>query len=136
MVHRELTAELSRMIPSFALMDFDPHGIEIYMVYKYGSTAMQIDVTLKSPSLFWLGLHFEDICHFNISQKSFLSLSDVDVSKAESLLKRIEDSRIKLEVESMHSLGFKLELESLSSSTLDFISSKYLPVKLLRNKWI
>ncbi|XP_046725079.1 meiotic recombination protein SPO11 isoform X2 [Silurus meridionalis] len=49
-------------IPVFALMDADPHGIEIMCIYKYGSISMAFEApTLTVSSMLWLGLLPSDI---------------------------------------------------------------------------
>ncbi|XP_038658855.1 meiotic recombination protein SPO11 isoform X4 [Scyliorhinus canicula] len=49
-------------IPVFALMDADPHGIEIMCIYKYGSMSMSFDAhSLTVPIIGWLGLLPSDI---------------------------------------------------------------------------
>ncbi|KAG9332550.1 hypothetical protein JZ751_014648, partial [Albula glossodonta] len=49
-------------IPIFALVDADPHGIEIMCIYKYGSVSMSFEAhNLTVPSVMWLGLLPSDI---------------------------------------------------------------------------
>ncbi|XP_046897164.1 meiotic recombination protein SPO11 isoform X6 [Hypomesus transpacificus] len=49
-------------IPIFALVDADPHGIEIMCIYKYGSVAMSFEAhSLTVPSVMWLGLLPSDL---------------------------------------------------------------------------
>jgi DNA topoisomerase VI subunit A len=49
-------------IPSLALMDADPHGLDILLVYKFGSQGLRHEGhMLESPNLKWLGLRFREI---------------------------------------------------------------------------
>ncbi|MFH4976037.1 hypothetical protein AB6A40_002746 [Gnathostoma spinigerum] len=44
-------------LPIFALVDSDPHGIEIAMTYKYGGIKQRAEVgNLELPDLIWIGL--------------------------------------------------------------------------------
>ncbi|XP_077942274.1 meiotic recombination protein SPO11 [Gasterosteus aculeatus] len=52
-------------VPVFALVDADPHGIEIMCIYKYGSVAMAFEAhSLTVPSVMWLGLLPSDLQRF------------------------------------------------------------------------
>ncbi|XP_062871399.1 meiotic recombination protein SPO11 isoform X3 [Trichomycterus rosablanca] len=52
-------------IPVFALVDADPHGIEIMCIYKYGSVSMAFEAAnLTVSSMLWLGLLPSDIESF------------------------------------------------------------------------
>ncbi|CAG8462382.1 9350_t:CDS:10 [Ambispora gerdemannii] len=47
--------------PILGLFDNDPYGVEIFFVYKFGSTSMSFDnENLATPNLRWLGLHCSD----------------------------------------------------------------------------
>ncbi|KAJ3586716.1 hypothetical protein NHX12_013110 [Muraenolepis orangiensis] len=55
-------------IPIFALVDADPHGMEIMCIYKYGSVAMSFEAhRLTVPSVLWLGLLPSDLQRFGLS---------------------------------------------------------------------
>ncbi|XP_070824615.1 meiotic recombination protein SPO11 [Chaetodon trifascialis] len=60
-------------IPIFALVDADPHGIEIMCIYKYGSVAMSFEAhSLTVPSVMWLGLLPSDLQRFGLNIRYFL----------------------------------------------------------------
>ncbi|CAG8496195.1 9790_t:CDS:10 [Ambispora leptoticha] len=54
--------------PILGLFDNDPYGVEIFSVYKFGSTSMSFDnENLATPNLRWLGLHYSDCRRHEIS---------------------------------------------------------------------
>ncbi|SPO06106.1 uncharacterized protein DNG_08795 [Cephalotrichum gorgonifer] len=48
-------------IPIYALVDYDPDGINIFRCYKWGSVALEHEEALKLPSLQWLGIKNRDL---------------------------------------------------------------------------
>ncbi|XP_072657613.1 meiotic recombination protein SPO11 isoform X8 [Canis lupus baileyi] len=76
-------------IPVFALVDADPHGIEIMCIYKYGSMAMSFEAhNLTVPAIRWLGLLPSDIKRLNIPRDTLIPLTKRDQMKLDSVLKR------------------------------------------------
>ncbi|XP_027893487.1 meiotic recombination protein SPO11 isoform X2 [Xiphophorus couchianus] len=76
-------------IPIFALVDADPHGIEIMCIYKYGSVSMSFEAhSLTVPSVMWLGLLPSDLQRLRVPEDSLIPLTKTDENKLNSLLKR------------------------------------------------
>ncbi|XP_059834708.1 meiotic recombination protein SPO11 isoform X2 [Hypanus sabinus] len=76
-------------IPIFALVDADPHGIEIMCIYKYGSMSMSFDAhNLTVPIISWLGLLPSDIQRLNIPKEVLIPLTENDMNKLTKLQKR------------------------------------------------
>lgn len=48
-------------MPIYALVDYDPDGINILRCYKWGSTALEHEEEAKLPSLQWLGIKSRDL---------------------------------------------------------------------------
>lgn len=48
-------------MPIFALVDYDPDGINIFRCYKWGSAALEHEEASKLPSLRWLGIESCDL---------------------------------------------------------------------------
>ncbi|KAK2574378.1 Meiotic recombination protein SPO11 [Acropora cervicornis] len=137
MVHR-LWCTLQ--IPVLGLVDADPHGVEILSVYKFGSKALSFDShNLTVPIIKWLGVLPSDIERLAIPGDKRIPLTERDRTKAHELLER---PYIKLqkpwaqEIEAMLSMGYKAEIQALSSISLEFLSDTYLPVKIKYGKWI
>uniref|UniRef100_A0A8D3BHG1 DNA topoisomerase (ATP-hydrolyzing) n=1 Tax=Scophthalmus maximus TaxID=52904 RepID=A0A8D3BHG1_SCOMX len=127
-------------IPTFALVDADPHGIEIMCIYKYGSVAMSFEAhSLTVPSVMWLGLLPSDLRRLQVPEDALIPLTRRDESKLGSLLKRPYFScqpDWQKELELMQQTKVKAEIQSLATIAPDFLSSVYLPNKLRYGGWI
>ncbi|KAG1646913.1 hypothetical protein G6F44_000355 [Rhizopus delemar] len=75
-------------LPILALMDNDPHGLDIYATYKWGARAFAFDVfNLAVESIRLIGLTCQDRIDFNISSHHFIPLTKRDKSKCLSMVK-------------------------------------------------
>ncbi|KAI5170895.1 meiotic recombination protein SPO11 [Pancytospora epiphaga] len=85
------------------MTDYDPHGIDIFMVYRK-----------RIPSMRRIGLCSSDLFRYNIDVSSCIGLREWDLKTIERLEKvpKLNDS-IKEELKFMEGLGYKLELECL-----------------------
>lgn len=101
---RELCSRLSEgSREMLAVVDYDPHGIEIFQTYKYGSQSMAHGVsTLSAGRLEWMGLHLCDFMDIGVDGQRYvnaddqlLELSDRDRKKAEAMLKRSVDAKVR-----------------------------------------
>ena len=48
-------------LPVLGLFDYNPHGLQILLTYKHGSTRMGMEGHAHAVDIKWLGLHYEDI---------------------------------------------------------------------------
>ena len=51
----------SLKVPAFALTDYNPHGMLIFLSYKLGSETFASEVRASCPSLTWIGLRAADV---------------------------------------------------------------------------
>ncbi|KAI4893026.1 hypothetical protein NFI96_034248, partial [Prochilodus magdalenae] len=127
-------------IPVFALVDADPHGIEIMCIYKYGSISMAFEApSLTIPSILWMGLLPSDIERLKVPQESLIPFTKSDDSKLMSLRKRPYVScqpAWKTEMDILLNLKQKAEIQSLASIAPHFLTRVYLPNKLRYGGWI
>ncbi|KAK9953956.1 hypothetical protein ABG768_016068 [Culter alburnus] len=127
-------------IPVFALVDADPHGIEIMCVYKYGSLSMAFEAhSLTVPSVLWLGLLPSDIQRYRVPKETIIPFSQADEKKINSLRIRTYitcQPAWEREVEMMQRLKQKAEIQSLASIAPHFLTRVYLPNKLRYGGWI
>ncbi|XP_034551737.1 meiotic recombination protein SPO11 isoform X9 [Notolabrus celidotus] len=127
-------------IPIFALVDADPHGMEIMCVYKYGSVAMSFEAhSLTVPSVMWLGLLPSDLQRLRVPEDALIPLTKRDQSKLNSLLERpylSSQSDWQKEMELMQQSKVKAEIQSLDAIAPDFLTSIYLPNKLRYGGWV
>ncbi|KAM3871775.1 5-aminolevulinate synthase, non-specific, mitochondrial-like [Diretmus argenteus] len=126
-------------IPIFALVDADPHGIEIMCIYKYGSVSMSFEAhSLTVPSVMWLGLLPSDLQRLRVPEDALIPLTRTDENKLNSLLKRpylAGKPEWQREMELMQQSKVKAEIQSLTAIAPDFLSRIYLPNKLHYGGW-
>nr|XP_020653142.1 meiotic recombination protein SPO11 isoform X1 [Pogona vitticeps] len=127
-------------VPIFALMDADPHGIEIMCIYKYGSMSMSFEAHhLTVPAIRWLGLLPSDFNRLNIPKNALIPLTKQDESKLASLQMRpyiAYQPGWKTELDIMATCKMKAEIQALTSFSSDYLSKVYLPNKLQFGGWI
>uniref|UniRef100_A0A182WFZ1 DNA topoisomerase (ATP-hydrolyzing) n=1 Tax=Anopheles minimus TaxID=112268 RepID=A0A182WFZ1_9DIPT len=114
--------------PIYALMDADPHGIEIFCVYKFGSLAMvHQQRSLAVPSMRWIGLFPSDIELLGLQG---VPLRDRELKRIEQMIKRpYTEGHIQRELLLLRQLATKAEIESLYNIASDFITTVYLKGK-------
>ncbi|MCJ1404914.1 hypothetical protein MMC11_008140 [Xylographa trunciseda] len=107
--------------PIFGLADFDPHGLQIILTYKYGSKALAHEnAELVVPTLRWLGVKSKDLLQGEIStdQSGLMPLTSQDRKMAIRMLGRaafseeIEREWMK-ELQTMLMLDMKAEIQLL-----------------------
>ncbi|XP_034476056.1 meiotic recombination protein W68 isoform X1 [Drosophila innubila] len=127
-VHR-LSVECN--LPVYILVDADPFGIEIMLVYRHGSQAMNFTSnTLITPTLRWIGLHPSEIDKVS---STAVALTKYDNKKLDDLLSRKDLSfSIRQELCTLQQSQLKAEIESV----IDFLSPYYLPTKINRNLFL
>lgn len=127
-------------IPIIALMDSDPYGLEILITYKWGSKNMCYDVfNLAIPSIKWLGVFPSDIDKYKIPIDCRIKMTDDDIKKGKELLLYnvfINNPLWKFQLETMIANKYKAEIQCFSKLSLSYLSSYYLPLKLLNGDWI
>uniref|UniRef100_A0A663MWL3 DNA topoisomerase (ATP-hydrolyzing) n=1 Tax=Athene cunicularia TaxID=194338 RepID=A0A663MWL3_ATHCN len=130
----------SFQIPIFALMDADPHGVEIMCIYKYGSVSMSFEAHhLTVPSIKWLGLLPSDLERLNIHKGALIPFTKQDQNKLASIQKRPYiacQPMWRKELEIMAASKLKAEIQVLTSLSSDYLSRVYLPNKLQFGGWL
>jgi len=128
-------------LPILGLVDFDPYGVEILLVYSCGSKHLEYDKeNLATHGIKWLGLHAEDVQSKDISPQTLIPLTPHDRHKAELMLARPtltkEHKLWAKQLEAMLEMGVKAEIQSLASISLAHLATEYLPTKIMNRKWI
>lgn len=127
-------------IPIFALVDADPHGIEIMCIYKFGSKALSHEASyLTCPVIRWLGVLPKDVQDVNVKEEQLIKLSDNDRKKAIDLTKRSyirNNQQIMDQLNLIIEKGVKAEIECLDSISRSFLTDIYLPHKIRMGDWI
>lgn len=113
-----------KKIKIFGFFDLDPHGLNIYKIYKKGS--------IKNPheiSMTRLGLNSKDVYKYKINENDLIDLSDNDLKLLERLLSYEIDDDFYMDILFLKGLGKKMEMEILINRDKNFFIS-YLYSKL------
>lgn len=126
-------------LPIYVLTDFDPWGVYIYSVLKYGSIGLaHISERLAIPSAKFLGLTADDIEKFDL-KKHLIKFEEVDFKRLEQITNYewFKDKKEwQRQFKMMKEMKAKAELEALSSKGITFISEKYLPEKIKNQEFL
>jgi len=126
-------------LPIYVLADFDPWGFYIYSVLKFGSINLaHMSGTMTLQNARFLGVTADDVGNYDL-KKHFIKFKDVDFTR----LKQIadydwfkKDKEWQRQFKMMKDFGAKLEIQSLSSKGITFISDKYLPDKIKKEEFL
>ncbi|KAJ1352866.1 Spo-11p [Parelaphostrongylus tenuis] len=144
-------------IPIYGLFDSDPHGIEIMLTYKYGSSLDSVEGRCcRVRQMQWLGFKPSDISSLPVVNHHFLKLNNRDFMKIRkirrraqtlgehdvvdelSIFERISGKTLSLtpfyfdifQLDKMYLLRSKLELEAISATGPQFIIRDYIMPRL------
>ncbi|MGB9675104.1 MAG: DNA topoisomerase IV subunit A [Candidatus Nanoarchaeia archaeon] len=137
MLMRRMHDELK--LPIYVLVDADPYGFYIYSVIKQGSINLAYESTrMAIPEARFIGLSIFDYEKYKLPKEVVISLKDVDKKRISEILRYpwFQKKEWQAELKKMLELNFKLELESLSSKYISFITEKYVPEKLAKKEWL
>ena len=127
-------------LPILALVDADPHGLEIMAIYRFGSMSLAFDAqSLAVPAVRWLGVWPSDIERMKVPRPALLPLSQADEDKARDLLRRpymSSQPQWKRELETLLQMRAKAEIQCLQSISPTFLTEVYLPNKLRYGGWL
>jgi DNA topoisomerase-6 subunit A len=137
MLHR-LHNELK--LPVFCLLDNDPWGYYIYSVIKQGSINLAYESQrMTIPDAKFIGLRSIDYKRCDLSESVKIALNDTDRKRAHQIAKYpwfagkpAWQKEIKLLVDN----GFKMEVESLISKDISYVTEEYTPQRLKDKDWL
>lgn len=137
MLHR-LHNELK--LPIYCVMDNDPWGYYIYSVLKQGSINLAFESQrMAIPDAKYLGLRSVDFERCQLPNSVKISLSENDRKRARQVAqypwfaKKREWQR---EIQKMLQNDFKLEVESLISKDISYVTEQYVPARLADQDWL
>lgn len=126
-------------LPIYVLCDGDIWGAYIFSVLKYGSinlAHMAESMTIKTAK--YLGITMDDIEKYGL-KKHLIALNENDYKRIAQLQDYEwfkENKAWQKQFKIMKALKGKVEIQSLSSKGISFISEKYLPEKIKNQDWI
>ncbi len=133
---RRLLFRLSKelKLPVYCLLDNDPWGYYIYSVIKQGSINLAFESRrMAIPGCKFLGLRSIDFERCDLSPSVTIQLSDNDIKRANQIAKYPwfeNKKRWQKEIHKMLDNGFKLEVESLISKQISYVTEEYVPERL------
>lgn len=137
MVHR-LHNELK--LPVYCLLDNDPWGYYIYSVIKQGSINLAHESKrMAVPEAKYLGLRSIDFERCELSDSVKITLNDTDAKRAKQIASYPwfeHKPKWQKEIDQMLKNGFKLEVESLISKDISYVTETYVPDRLEEQDWL
>lgn len=127
-LHNELN------LPVYCLLDNDPWGYYIYSVLKQGSINLAFESQrMAIPKARYLGLRSSDYDRCQLKSNVTIKLNDQDRKRAKQIMKYewfADKKPWQAEVNKMLDNGFKLEVESLISKDISYVTEVYVPQRL------
>ncbi|MEM8946200.1 MAG: DNA topoisomerase IV subunit A [Planctomycetota bacterium] len=127
-------------LPIYCVLDNDPWGYYIYSVIKQGSINLAFESQrMAVPEAKFLGLRSIDYDRCDLSSDVILAMNDNDRKRAKQIAKYpwFEKKRHwQAEINRMLKNDFKLEVESLISKDISYVTEVYVPERLDAKDWL
>lgn len=127
-------------LPIYCVLDNDPWGYYIYSVIKQGSINLAYESQrMAIPAAKYLGIRSLDYDRCELSDDVIIGLSDSDKKRAKQIAKYpwFEKKRAwQSEINRMLKNDFKLEVESLMSKDISYVTETYVPERLEAQDWL
>jgi len=127
-------------LPIYCVLDNDPWGYYIYSVLKQGSINLAFESQrMAIPEAKYLGLRSIDFDRCQLSDSVKIALNENDKKRAKQIAKYpwFEKKRAwQSEIGRMLKNDFKLEVESLISKDISYVTEAYVPERLKAKDWL
>jgi DNA topoisomerase-6 subunit A len=127
-------------LPLYCVLDNDPWGYYIYSVIKQGSINLAFESQrMAIPEAKYLGLRSIDFERCELSDSVKISLNDTDRKRAKQVAKYpwfAKKRDWQREIDKMLKNDFKLEVESLISKDISYVTEEYVPARLAAQDWL
>ena len=127
-------------LPVYCLLDCDPWGHYIYSVIKQGSINLAFESErMAIPDAKYLGIRSGDFVRCELSDDVKISLNDRDIERAKQIAEYpwfIKKKHWQKEIQLMIRNGFKMEVESLITKDISYVTETYVPERLKAKDWI
>lgn len=127
-------------LPVYCVLDNDPWGYYIYSVLKQGSINLAFESQrMAIPDAKYLGLRSIDFERCQLSDSVKIALNDNDRKRAKQIASYpwFEKKRPwQSEIQRMLKNDFKLEVESLISKDISYVTEVYVPERLQAQDWL
>ncbi|HEX5471159.1 MAG TPA: DNA topoisomerase IV subunit A [Lacipirellulaceae bacterium] len=133
-LHNELN------LPVYCLLDNDPWGYYIYSVIKQGSINLAFESQrMAIPEARYLGIRSKDFERCKLSPNVQIALNETDRKRAKQVAKYpwfAKKRDWQREIQKMLQNDFKLEVESLISKDISYVTEEYVPARLADQDWL
>ncbi len=137
LLHR-LNTELG--LPVYCLLDCDPWGHYIYSVIKQGSINLAFESKrMAIPDAKFLGIRAIDYDRCELSDDVKIDLNDRDIARARQIAEYpwFKDKRPwQQEIKQLLKNGFKMEVESLITKDISYVTETYVPERLRQKDFL
>src|SRR2546423_8223030 len=127
-------------LPVYCLLDCDPWGHYIYSVIKQGSISLAFESErLAIPEAKFLGVRAKDYTECELTDDVQIELNDNDKKRAREIAAYpwFKDHKLwQKEIAKMMSNGFKMEVESLITKDISYVTEEYVPARLKKKDWL
>jgi DNA topoisomerase-6 subunit A len=127
-------------LPIYCVLDNDPWGYYIYSVIKQGSINLAFESQrMAIPEAKYLGLRSIDFERCQLSDSVKITLNDTDRKRAKQVAQYPwfeKKPKWQTEIRKMLSNDFKLEVESLISKDISYVTEEYVPTRLREQDWL
>ena len=127
-------------LPIICLLDCDPWGHYIYSVIKQGSISLAFESErLAIPDAKFLGIRAKDYKACDLSDDVQIDLNERDITRAKQIMNYPwfkDRQQWQREIKKMLSNGFKMEVESLITKDISYVTETYVPERLAAEDWL
>ena len=121
-------------LPLYVFVDNDPWGYYIHSVVKQGSINLAFESQrMAIPNCRFLGLRSKDYERCGLSESVQIALNENDRKRAKQIAKYpwfAKKRDWQREIDRMLKNDFKLEVESLISRDISYVTEEYVPQRL------
>lgn len=127
-------------LPIYCLLDCDPWGHYIFSVIKQGSISLAFESQrLAIPDAKFIGVRSKDYRECKLSDDVQILLNDNDIKRAKEIAAYpwFEDNKgWQREIQGLLDNGFKMEVESLITKDISYVTEEYVPQRLKAKDWL
>lgn len=127
-------------LPIICVLDCDPWGHYIYSVIKQGSINLAYESQrMAIPEAKFLGIRAVDYKRCGLTDDVQIDLNDKDISRAKQIAAYPWFEKHKgwqREIDMLLKNGFKMEVESLITKDISYVTETYVPERLAARDWL
>jgi DNA topoisomerase-6 subunit A len=127
-------------LPIYCLLDCDPWGHYIFSVIKQGSISLAFESNrLAIPDAKFIGVRSKDYEQCSLGDDVQIALNDNDIKRAKEIAAYpwFEGHKgWQKEIQGLLNNGFKMEVESLITKDISYVTEEYVPQRLKAKDWL